>query len=150
VITLHKFVLVAGLMLLAQQSIRGADDSIVIVANSSLSVTAIAPDDLREIFLGTQYSLSNGTKVTAVLLKAGPVHESFLKGYLGKSPEGFRAWWLQMVFTGQRLMPKTFESEADLVNYVARNRGAIGYATRASVRGNVKCVAVTDSRSGTP
>lgn len=120
----------------------------VVVANSSVSVAAIPPDDLREIFLGAKYSLSNGAKVTPVLLKGGPVHDLFLKSYLGKTAEGFRTWWLQIVFTGQGLLPKTFVSEADLVDYVSQTRGAIGYATRANVRGNVKCIPIKPGQSG--
>lgn len=125
-------------MLGARPTPAGAGDSVVVVANSSVSVATIAPDDLRDIFLGTKYSLANGARVSPVLLKGGPVHELFLKSYLGKTTEGFRTWWLQIVFTGQGLLPKAFESEADLVDYVGRTRGAIGYASRASARGNVK------------
>lgn len=139
---LRRFVLLIPQILLAQQTLPAANTSVVVIANSSVSVDAIAPDDLREIFLGTKFSLSNGSKVTPVLLKGGPIHESFIKSYLGKSAEGFRSWWLQIVFTGQGLLPKTFSSEADLVDYVGRTRGAIGYAARSNVRGNVKFIQV--------
>lgn len=142
-ISLPKFVLLAASILQARQTLMAANDSVVVVANSSVSVESIAPDDLREIFLGTQHSLSDGSKVTPVLLKGGPTHELFLKSYLGKSVEGFRTWWLQVVFTGQGLLPKTFVSETELVDYVGRTRGAVGYATRGSVRGSVKYISVT-------
>lgn len=140
--TVPRFALLAALILLARQTLPAEGPSVVVVANGSVSVTTISEDDLRETFLGTKYSLPNGAKLIPVLLKGGPVHESFLKSYLGKSVEGFRTWWLQIVFTGQGLLPKTFDSEADLVDYVGRTRGAVGYATRASVRGNVKCIPV--------
>ena len=146
--TLPRFVLLAALILLARQTLPAEGSPVVVVANSSVSVTAIPPDDLREIFLGAKYSLSNGAKVTPVLLKSGPVHDLFLKSYLGKTAEGFRTWWLQIVFTGQGLLPKTFASEADLVDYVSRTRGAIGYATRANVRGSVKCIPIKPDQSG--
>lgn len=140
--SLSRFLLVGLLILLARQALPGESTSVVVIANGSISVSEIAQDDLREIFLGTKYSLPNGAKVTPVLLKGGPVHESFLKSYLGKSVEGFRTWWLQIVFTGQGLLPKTFVSEAELIAFVGRTKGAIGYATSASVRGNVKCLPV--------
>ena len=145
--TLSKLVLLTTLILAARQSLAGANDLVVVVANSS-EVAASAPDDLREIFLGTQHSLPNGLRVIPVLLKSGPVHESFLKSYLGKSAEGFRTWWLQIVFTGQGLLPKSFASEADLVDYVGRTPGAIGYAMRASVKTTVKCIPVTPAHKG--
>ena len=141
--TFPRLVLLAASILLGRQTLAAANDSVVVVVNSSVPASSIAPDDLREIFLGTQHSLSNGSKVTPVLLKSGPTHELFLKSYLGKSVEGFRTWWLQIVFTGQGLLPKAFASEADLVAFVGRTKGAIGYVTLASVRGNVKCIPVT-------
>lgn len=143
-----RSVLLATLTLVGDGALLAQTGSIFVVANSSVSVSTIAHDDVREIFLGTQHSLSNGSRVTPVLLSGGPVHESFLKSYLGKSPEAFRTWWLRMVFTGQGLLPKTFASEADLVDYVGRTRGALGYATRASLRGTVKCVAITPEHNG--
>lgn len=147
--TVPRLVLLTAWILPAQQSLLGANDLVVVVANNS-AVVAIAPDDLREIFLGTQHSLPNGSRVIPVLLKSGPVHELFLKAYLGKSVEGFRTWWLQIVFTGQGLLPKSFASEADLVDYVGRTPGAIGYAMRASVKMNVKCLPVTPARKAAP
>lgn len=120
------------------------------IANSSVSINAIAQDDLREIFLGTQHSLSDGSRVAPVVLSGGAIHELFLKSYLGKSTEAFRTWWLQMVFTGQGLLPKTFASDAALVDYVARTRGAIGYSARANVRGNVKSIHIVSAHGGDP
>lgn len=140
--TLPTFLLLAALFFLAPQSLPAEGPSLVIVANGSASITEIAQDDLREVFLGSKYSLPNGAKVAPVLLKGGPVHDSFVKSYLGKTAEGFRTWWLQIVFTGQGLLPKTFTSEADLVDYVGRTRDAIGYVSRTSIRGNVKSVPV--------
>ena len=140
---LLRSVLLATLALVAQRSLLAQSDSIVVVANASVSATSIAEDDLREIFLGTVHSFPDGSKVTPVVLTGGPIHEWFLKSYLGKSAAAFHTWWLQHVFTGQGLLLKAFPSEAALVDYVARTRGAIGYATRANVRGNVKSLEVT-------
>jgi hypothetical protein len=61
-----------------------------------------------------------------VILKGGPVHEVFLKKHVGVPPEEFRAQWRKAVFTGQGTMPKTFDSEAALLEYVASTPGALG------------------------
>jgi ABC-type phosphate transport system substrate-binding protein len=146
---LPKFILLAALIFLARRSLTAASgSSVVVVANASITVSAISQDEVREVFLGSRQSLSNGSKVTPVLLKGGPVHEAFLKSYLGKSTEGFRTWWLRYIFTGQGLLPKTLASEADLIDYVSRTEGALGYAAPASVRGNVKCIRVAPDHTG--
>jgi len=144
-----KFLRLTALMLLARPALPGTAPSVVVVANVSVTGSAISQDELQEVFLGTRHSLANGSRVIPVLLKSGSAHELFLKSYLGKSIEGFRTWWLRYVFTGQGLLPKTFASEAELIDYVARTKGAVGYVTPASVRGNVKCLAVSSESSST-
>ena len=147
----HRFPTIlrlAALLVLARPVLPGAAPTVVVVANTSITASTISQDELQEVFLGTRYSLSNGSKVIPVLLKSGPAHEFFLKSYLGKSNEAFRTWWLRYVFTGQGLLPRTFASEADLVDYVARTQGALGYVSPASVRGNVKCLQVIGEPGG--
>jgi hypothetical protein len=55
-----------------------------------------------------------------------------LKNYVGESPEEFRAQWRKLVFTGQGAMPKAFDSESALIEYVAATPGAVGYASLIS------------------
>lgn len=146
-----RFLGLAALLVLVRPALAGAAPAAVVIANASITVNTISQDELQEVFLGTRYSLSNGYKVVPVLLKGGPAHEFFVKSYLGKSTEAFRTWWLRYVFTGQGLLPKTFASEAELVDYVSRTKGAVGYVTQTSVRGNVKCIQVTrESDDGLP
>jgi hypothetical protein len=76
-----------------------------------------------------------------VTLKGGAAHEVFLKNYVGEGPEEFRAQWRKVVFTGQGAMPKAFDSESALIEYVAATPGAVGYASRISSQDNVKLLA---------
>ena len=46
---------------------------------------------------------------------------------MGKGDAAFRAAWRSLVFAGQGSMPKTFDTEAALIEYVAATPGAIGY-----------------------
>jgi hypothetical protein len=56
-----------------------------------------------------------------VLLKSGAVHDEFLTEYIGKNDTAFRASWRSLVFSGQASMPKSLDSEAAVVEYVAHN-----------------------------
>ncbi len=77
-----------------------------------------------------------------VTLKGGAVHEVFLTKHLGESPDEFRAQWRKAVFTGQGSMPKAFDSESSLIEYVATTPGALGYVSRVSATDNVKLITV--------
>jgi ABC-type phosphate transport system substrate-binding protein len=118
----------------------GAQD-VVLVANKSVKISEITNADLRAIFMGTKTRFADGSHAVPVTLKGGPAHEVFLKHYVGENPEEFRSQWRKVVFTGQGAMPRAFDSESALIEYVAATPGALGYASRISSDDNVKLLA---------
>jgi hypothetical protein len=129
--------LIPLLALIACCSAAQAQD-VVLVANKSVQISAIKITDLRAIFTGTKTRFADGSHAVPVLLRGGPVHEVFLKNYLGESPDEFRVRVQKAVFTGQGAMPRTFDSESALIAYVAITPGALGYASHISPQDNVK------------
>ena len=75
-------------------------------------------------------------------VKQGSAHDEFLATYIGKNDTAFRASWRSLVFSGQATMPKSFDSEAAVVEYVAHTAGAIGYIGKATPHEGVKVLAV--------
>jgi ABC-type phosphate transport system substrate-binding protein len=122
-------------------SVAKAQDAVV-VANSGVKATEVSSDDLRDVFTGAKSSLKDGSRVTPVTLKGGAEHDAFLKKYVGKSDSAFRAGWRSLVFTGQASMPKTFDTDAALLDYVAATPGAIGYVSKDAATDKVKTLAV--------
>jgi ABC-type phosphate transport system substrate-binding protein len=99
----------------------------VIVANASVKVAEISKSDLLDIFTGASANFSNGSRAIPVTLKGGPVHEEFLKRFIGKKDLLFRGDWRVLVFSGKGTMPKAFATDDELLEYVASVPGAIGY-----------------------
>jgi hypothetical protein len=126
---------------LGSWSAAGAQD-VVLVANKGVQISEITDSDLRAIFMGTRTRFADGSHAVPVTLKGGAVHEVFLKNYVGENPEEFRLQWRKVVFTGQGAMPKAFDSESALIEYVAATPGAVGYASRISPQDGVKLLAV--------
>jgi len=114
---------------------------VVLVANEGVQISEITDTDLRAIFIGTKTRFADGSHAVPVTLKGGAVHEVFLKNHLGESLEEFRSQWRKVVFTGQGGMPKAFDSESALIEYVAATPGAIGYVSRISSQQRVKSLA---------
>jgi ABC-type phosphate transport system substrate-binding protein len=114
---------------------------VVLVANKGVRISEITDTDLRAIFTGTRTRFADGSHAVPVTLKGGPVHEVFLRNHVGEGPEEFRAEWRKVVFTGQGAMPKAFDSESSLVEYVAATPGAVGYVSRISSQNGVKVLA---------
>jgi len=113
-----------SLVFFAAGLISAAD--IKVIANPSVKATQVSSDELKRIFLGTATSLEGG-HIVPVFGKGGATHEAFLKHYLGKTDAALSTYYRSLVFTGKAFMPKTLGSDAEVVAYVARTKGAIGY-----------------------
>jgi len=120
------FVTIATLGLAAASPANAADFKVV--ANPSVKSSAISSDDLKDVFLGTRMSLPDGSRVEPVLARAGSAHEAFLRD-LGKTDSALLTYYRSLVFTGKASMPKRCASDAEVIAYVARTKGAIGYVS---------------------
>jgi hypothetical protein len=108
----------------------GASADFKVVANPSVKASAISVDDLKSVFLATKTSL-DGSEVEPVLAKAGAAHEAFLKD-LGKTDASLATYYRSLVFTGKASMPKICATDAEVIEYVAKTKGAIGYVSAAA------------------
>lgn len=112
-----------------------------VILNGASAVAELTEDDLKDYYLGKKASWPDGSKVVVVVLKDGPSHDK-LMGRLGKSSSQFTTGWKKLVFTGKGAMPEQVGSEDDLVAFVAKTPGAIGYADAGKVKDGVKAVPV--------
>src|SRR5579864_3433922 len=96
-----------------------------IIANPSVQADSITVTELRSIFLEDKRSLNDGSHIEPVLAKAGIAHEMFISQYIGKSDDALRTHYRTLVFTGAGAMPKFLDSDAEIVLYVAKTKGAI-------------------------
>lgn len=113
-----------------------------VIANPSVGASSVSADDLKAVFLATKSSLSDGSRVEPVLAKGGATHEAFLKEYLGKTDAALQTYYRSLVFTGKASMPKALASDAEVVAYVAKTKGAIGYVAAGSATAGVKTIEV--------
>jgi hypothetical protein len=124
-------------------------ENVKVIANASVTADAISAADLRRVFLEERIALADGSHVEPVLEKDGRVHAAFLQKYLGRSEDNLQTYYRTLVFTGKGSMPKELGSDAEVVAYVARTRGAIGYVSSTASAEGVKTLAVGDGEAGT-
>ena len=139
------FFAAAGWTILLGASAVAGD--VKVIANPSVKVESLSARELKSLYLGEKSSI-NGAHVEPVIERRGPAHEAFLRDYLGQTDDELQKYYEALVFTGRGSMPKTVSSDAEVVAYVAKTRGAIGYVgTGASVEG-VRTLAIADSNGG--
>jgi len=112
-----------------------------VIANPSVTPSEISSDDLKAVFLAVKTSIG-GSQVEPVLGKSGRAHDVFLKSFLGKSDATLTAYFRGLVFTGKASMPKVCDSDADIVAYVAKTKGAVGYIGAGVVAQGTKTLAI--------
>jgi len=137
----------AGLMIFALVNSLASD--VQVIANSSVKADTISAAELKRVFLLQRTSLADGTHVEPVLTRGGSAHAAFLEEYLDKSDDSLETYYRTLVFTGKGSMPKSLGSDAEVVAYVARTRGAIGYVSGEASAEGVKRLAVGDSSNST-
>ena len=119
-----------------------AQAQVVVIANPGFKAAGVSRTDLRDVFTGASSSLNDGSPVTPVLLKSGPVNDAFLTLYVGKSDSAFRTLWRGLLFSGQGVLPHTLETDAEVVDYVAHTPWAIGYIAQSTPHAGVKTLSV--------
>jgi len=133
------FMIIAVLVVASPWAMAG---SVKVIANSSISASAVSSDELKSVFLEERNSLADGSHVEPVLAKSGAAHEAFVKQYLDKSDAALQTYYRSLVFTGKGSMPKAVGSDAEMVSYVAKTKGAIGYVSPEASAEGVKTLEV--------
>jgi len=138
--------LVALVVIFAPFRVIAAD--VKVIANGSVKADMISANEVKSVFLEESNSLRDGTHVEPVLEKDGPVHQAFLHEYLGGTDFDLESYYRALVFSGRGSMPKQLSSDAEVVAYVARTKGAIGYVSAETMAEDVKTLTIVREGNG--
>jgi TonB family protein len=136
----------AGLLTFAFSNALAND--VKVIANSSVKADIISARDLKRVFLEENNSLADGSHVEPVLEKDGPAHQAFLQKYVGRTADDLQTYYRGLAFSGRGSMPKELGSDAEVVAYVAKTRGAIGYVSAETRTEGVKTLAIVSAGNG--
>ena len=128
-------------ILLALASV-GWSAEIIVFANKNVPDSELQRESIERIYLGKQSQWSDGSHIVPVVLRSGATHSAFVKKYLDRDASQFSTFWKQAVFTGRGLPPKSFETEAELIEFVSETPGAIGYASYLPTSKPIRRIAV--------
>ena len=138
-----RLLITAAFAVCGALSARAAD--VKIIANQSVTTDSISGSELKSVFLLQRRALQDGSIVVPVVQKSGATQASFLREYMDRNPEEIRTYYYGLVFTGKGLMPKELHSDAEVVAYVARTKGAIGYVNIDFPTNGVKVLAISQA-----
>lgn len=131
-----------AILLLSGFVVEASAQKIVIIVHQDVTDSALTEDDIQDIYLGKKTKWSDNSEIKPVQLKNDAVNETFLKTFVNRSKRLYQNHWNKMVFTGQGFPPKSFDSQRELIEYVAHTPGAISYINVAHVPIAIKTLKV--------
>lgn len=140
----HQLSVLLLTILFSISAIDSLRAEIVIIANPSVDTNTLTKKEIKRIFLGRRVKWNDTLQIEIVVLKDPPVYKEFTKKITKKSVSQFTNWWRKLMFTGKANLPKEFETENELLDYIAKTKGAIGYVSSATALEGVKKLEISD------
>ena len=109
------------LFLLAFQSANAAD--LVVITNPDIS---IASTDIKDIFLGEK-QFAGSTKL--VVVDNASAQGSFLSKFMNMDTAKYNGIWTKKSFRDGLTAPAVKSGDAEVIEYIKRTPGAIGYVS---------------------
>lgn len=121
----------------------GASAELVVVVNPQSGVESLTRTQVVNIFLGHHRELPNGKAASPVDLPANsPEKAQFYRLLVNKDLDQMAAYWSRLVFAGSTAPPHQAATVLEAIQYVAENRGAVGYMDRRNVDSRVRVVLI--------
>ena len=101
-----------------------------VIVNAQNPSSSVQRSFVADAFLKKTTRWSSGVVVLPVDLGANSsVRRKFCEELLGRSVSAVRSYWQQMIFAGRDIPPPELDSDDEVVKYVAKHPGAIGYVS---------------------
>ena len=127
----HILLLICTFALASWQPPQSGAGGLVPVVNLQGAPDVMSASGFRKIILGEQQRWSNGTKVTIALMKTShPTGQRVAQNIYKMTGDELNKYWLGLVFQGRAKAPVFFNSEDDLLEFVAVTPGAIGIVSK--------------------
>ena len=99
-------------------------EGVLVVANTDDRDLKLTRSEVRNLFMGEASDLT----LNAIALPPDNLTRVlFNTRVIGLTESRIQAYWAQMRFSGRKQPPREFENEAEALQYVLANEGAVGY-----------------------
>ena len=107
-----------------------AQEPYQIVVNAANSAGSLSKEKLAAYFLKKETRWGDGTKVAVVDRAPGAaVRAAFSKSVLGKDVAAVKSYWQRLLFSGKETPPAELDSDREVMDFVAKSSGGIGYVS---------------------
>jgi ABC-type phosphate transport system substrate-binding protein len=138
--------ILAAAALMTVGEVAAAKPGFVVVINESNPISSVNTEQLARCFMKELGTWSTGDPVVPVDQAASsPVREAFSKAVHGRDVAAVKSFWQRQIFSGNGVPPAELATDAEVLDFVRANPGAIGYvAASTPLGGGVKVLPITD------
>jgi ABC-type phosphate transport system substrate-binding protein len=137
--------LMTAAALLAALAAPASAAAFKVIVNEANASASVSKDELRAIYTGKSTRWANGQKAEpADLVPEAAAREAFSEAVLGKPVSAVQSNWQRLIFSGKGVPPPELANDRDVVTFVRRSAGAVGYVSDAAAVDGVKVVPVRD------
>lgn len=116
-------------------------EGLTVIANSGSTPESVTQKEFDKIIHGEQQRWKTGQNVSIALLKTNnSIGLKTAELVFDMSSNELNKYWLGLVFEGKSKAPEFFNSEEDLINYVAITPGAVGIISSSTKTSKVTMI----------
>jgi ABC-type phosphate transport system substrate-binding protein len=121
-----------------------AEPGFLVIVNVTNPLSSLPSKLAESLFLKRTKTWSAGEPAKPVDLPViSAAREAFSRAVHGKSANAVEEFWQRQIFSGRDVPPPRKASEEEVIDYVARYPGAIGYVTASThLRPGVKVIPI--------
>lgn len=138
--------ILAAVVLLTVGEAAAAKPEFVVVINESNPISSVNTEQLSRCFMKELGTWSTGDPVVPVdQVASSPVREAFSKAIHGRDVAAVKSFWQRQIFSGGGVPPAELATDAEILDFVRANPGAIGYVAASTPLGEgVRVLPITD------
>ncbi len=116
------------IMLLGMTTSAMADElPVMLIVSADNPINEISRSELKRIFLGKTRKWSHGEHVFITINANESALEKFCRTIVQKTPRQFSMYWRKQLYSGHSMLPTQCEDDEQVLDYVAKHSGAIGF-----------------------
>ena len=140
---MKKFVLIV--LLLVSSIAYSQNNTLRVVGNLNAVPSQLTLVELQSVFMGTKPKWNNTDKVVLAMMNLNTAGgKATCDKVYRMTPDAVKKYWLALSFKGTVKAPVFFNTADEVVDFVAKNRGAIGIIDLPKIATGTKAVLINN------
>ena len=124
--------------------IHNTNAQVAVIAYKTAPIRDISSSELLDFYTGDVRYWSNDDPVIVFDLESKGETKKTFYNFLGKSTSRMKSIWMKRMLSGEGDPPEAIQSEEELLQKVAKTKGAVGFISSDKVSEDVKVLAIIE------